>query len=43
MKTRSWEGWLAVFFLADTIASLFATVAALASSLRYRQYACQAG
>jgi hypothetical protein len=40
MKTRGWEGWLAVSFLADTVAALFATVAALDSSLCCRQYAC---
>jgi hypothetical protein len=43
MKTRGWEGWLVVSFLADTAATLFAAVAALASSLCHHQYACQAG
>jgi hypothetical protein len=43
MKTRGWEGWLIVSFLADTAAALFTAVAALASSLRRRQYAYQAG
>jgi hypothetical protein len=43
MKTRGWEGWLVVSFIDDTTATLFATVAASASSLCHRQYACQAG
>jgi hypothetical protein len=43
MKTRGWEGWLVASFLADAVTTLFAAVAALASYLCRRQYACQAG
>jgi hypothetical protein len=43
MKTGPWEGWLVVSFLADTVAALFAVVAASASSLHHHQYVCQAG
>jgi hypothetical protein len=37
-EDRPWEGWLIVSFLADTVAALFAVVAASVSSLRPRQY-----
>jgi hypothetical protein len=43
MKTRGWEGWLIVSFLADAAATLFAAVVASASSLCRYQYAYQAG
>jgi hypothetical protein len=43
MKTRVWEGWLVVSFLADANASLFIIVAASTSSIHCRQYACQVG
>jgi hypothetical protein len=33
-------GWLVVSLLADTAATLVTAITALASSLRYRQYAC---
>jgi hypothetical protein len=39
MKTRGWEGWLAISFLANAIVALFAAVAASASSPRRHQYA----
>jgi hypothetical protein len=42
MKTRGWEGWLIVSFLAIA-AALFTVVTTLASSLHHCQYACQEG
>jgi hypothetical protein len=43
MKTRGWECWLIVSFLADAVIALFIAIAAMASSLCHRQYAYQAG